>query len=191
MKQEDKEELRMLAKRLYMNGSSERPSDVSVIDRYRRLAERTDHAPAVNDALYDKANFLVKEGRYCEALELMDEWLTQNPQDVMAHANRRFILDAILQLMNRMAVTSPESAEYGRTYERMIQVGHVTNNLHLGAVHHYLASGQVSRAVERLLLLAQIAPRAAGVPDAIIRAAKVSDDAKIQQLFMELERNAK
>jgi hypothetical protein len=84
--------------------------------------------------------------------------------------------------MLKLADADPECAEFGRTYEKLLEQGYVSNCLHLGAVRYYIASGLVGTAEERLLAFASVAPGAPGVAELVLRLAALSDNVRIQQL---------
>jgi tetratricopeptide (TPR) repeat protein len=189
MKYEQREELKMLALRLFTKGAEFHASFGPAIGRYKDLAEETNHVPALNDALVEQASLLMNQGRYCEAIQVHEERLIQNPCDIKAQQNWRWAIGEAHSTLSKLAYTAPETAEYGRTYEKLLQLGHVGTSAHLGAIRHYLASGQIDRAVERLIPLAQLAPNLNGVADMIIRLSKVSDNVKLYQLRKQLERS--
>jgi hypothetical protein len=55
---------------------------------------------------------------------------------------------------------------------------------------HYLSSGQIDRAVERVIKLAKVAPNLSGVADVIIRLASVSDDLELAKMNEQLKRSS-
>lgn len=185
-----KDELRMLAQRLSAKGAEPHASFGQAIERYRDLAEQTQHIPALNDALGEQAALLMSQGRYCEALQIFEDRLAKNPADLMANLIWRKLLNDTHSILCKLAHTAPETAEYGRTYEKLLQMGYVSTAVHLGAIRHYLISGQIERAAERLLALARIAPHGPGIADAINRVSKLSDDVRVQTLRINSERKA-
>ena len=188
MKKEDAEELRAIATRLYAKGTDFRSSYSPAIARYKELAERNQHTPALNDALLEQSSLLISQGRYFEAIQVHEERLKKNPNDLAAQANIRRVLNEVHSGLRKLAQTNPENAEYGRTYEKLLQLGFSGLEVHLGAVRHYLASGQIDRAVERVIKLARVAPNLNGVANVIIRLANVSDDLELVKMNEQLKR---
>ena len=188
MKKSECDEIRALSQRLFQKGEATSASFGSTIERYKYLATQAGHYPALNDALVEQAHLLMTQGRYCEALQVHEERLAQNPFDLAAHRNWRRLIGEIHEQLVKMAHAAPETAEYGRTYEKLLQIGCVGIAAHLGAVRHYLINGQVDRAVDRLVPLVRVCPNSAGVSDLLRRVASVSDDARIHQLKVKLEK---
>jgi len=191
MKNARQEELRTLSRQLYAKGTEDPSPYGEAIERYKRLAEQLNHSPALNDALVERSLLLMRQGRYCEALKLFEKRLTETPQDLGAQSSWRNLLSEVHTKMLKLAQSAPETAEFGRTYEKLVRCGYAGNALHLGAVRHYLAGGAVDRAVDRLLLLAQLSPGAPGVADAIELACRTSDDARLLRFKTNPERGGK
>ena len=182
MEQNKKEELRTISECLCVKSEEGQTSDGQSVERYKHLAEQIKHSPALNDAILEQSILLMKQGRYCEAIQLFENRLSQNPRDLDALGRWNKTRADTHKHMVTLAKSAPETAEYGRTYEKLIQTGFAGSVLHLGAVRHYLICGQLERAVSILLSLAQSAPGAPGVIDAILKVAAMSDDARVQQL---------
>ena len=84
MEQNKKEELRTLSECLCVKSEEGQTSDGQSVERYKHLAEQIEHSPALNDAILEQSILLMKQGRYCEAIQLFENRLSQNPRDLDA-----------------------------------------------------------------------------------------------------------
>ena len=181
------EELRGLSRRLDAKGRDVNFRSLEQIGRYRQLAEDVKQGPALDDALIERGLLLLNQGRLCEALLSYEERLQKSPLEFTAQRGWLHLRSVVHDEMLKIAEVDPECAEFGRTYERLLELGSVSNRLHMGAVRCYLASGQVEKATERLLALAKVCPGAPGVTELIIRLAEVSDNVEIQKMSIKMK----
>jgi hypothetical protein len=125
----------------------------------------------------------MSERRYCEAIQLLEERLAENPKDMRSHRNFYNTLADVHKAMHELAKTTPEHAEFGRTYEKLVSLGYVGSDLHIGAVRHYLASGRPERALALLLNIAKVASHSPGVISAALALVGQSDDLRVSKLL--------
>jgi len=184
------EELRGLSRRLNAKGTESNFRSLEQIERYRHLAEEANQSPALVDALMESALILIRQGRLCEALVSFQDRMLRAPMDFSAQRGWRHLREIIHTEMLKLSEVDPECAEYGRTYEKLVEVGHASNRLHLGAVRYYLASGKIENASRVLLALAKVSPGAPGVSELLIRLAEVSDSVEVQKINIRLREEA-
>ena len=186
---EKKEELRAISKRLNTKGAPNNLKSAELIERYNRLAKGLKNGPVLNDAASEKSILLAGQGRLCEAIRIFEERMIDAPQDIVAHQLWKSLLDRIHNEMLHLAEFDPEAAEFGRTYEKFVEIGYVGSFLHLGAIRHYLSSGQSKRASEIALAIFKVAPGTPGLSGMIMKLADVSDDVQIQKLDIVVRSN--
>jgi tetratricopeptide (TPR) repeat protein len=187
IRKESYEELRALSKRLNDKGTDINFRAVEQIGRYRQLAEENKQGAAIVDAVMEGAMVLLKQGRLCEALISYQPCLQRAPLDFNVQRSWRHLKHMVLEEMEKLAKVDPECAEFGRTYEKLLDEGYVSYILHLGAARFYLASGKVERAAELLVAYARLSPGGIGVAELALRLSELSENVEIQRLCIQLK----
>jgi tetratricopeptide (TPR) repeat protein len=182
-----REEMRALSARINALSAAGRIPRVADLEAYHRLAEATKAEQCLGDALVEKALVLVREGHLFEALNLFEAPLKADPYSPnllkALGSVRTFVSDEMILLADQ----DPGHADYGRTYERLLEIGYVSHHVHVGAVRHYLLRGQIDSASIRLLALLKLAPNALVLVDLVLRLCELTDDPTLQQHRIRLQ----
>lgn len=123
-----------------------------------------------------RAERLGETGNYTEALLAIDAALARSANNLLLRLRYKDILHSVALAVESLGLSQPESAEFGRAYELLMELGQVSIKMHLSAVYHYALSGKPTQALEVAVRLRNRSPNYPGLSEAIAFALQHQED---------------
>lgn len=139
----------------------------AITEQYRQLAaaEGSPNTIALAELLHSEA--LADDGRYVEALLVMDAALRAQPDNLRLNTWFHSVLYHVTKRVESLGELRPESAEFGRAYELLMTLGNVSLSMHVSAVYHYALMGGPREALQLAARIRNRAPHCPGLDEAI------------------------
>ena len=156
--------------------------------RLAELAKDIGCQPAATYAFVEMAKAALAAGRIAEAIQILENQLSENPFDIQLNFDLRGALSEANGKLQSLATVDPGNAEYGRAYDKAGEYGYLSLQSHLGAIRHYVCcSYNIPKAVQIAKSLLLVAPALPGLKLAIRELSLVSDDTFIQQQLLKMK----
>ena len=139
----------------------------ALTDQYRSFAAKADAPNTLTLAEALHAEALADQGRFTEALLAYDSAMAKYPDSFRFQLGWSSFLRRITLDVQALGASHPESAEFGRAYELLQEIGNVTILMHLSTIYHFALSGKPAQALDIAVRLKARAPNHPGLEEAI------------------------